>query len=254
MGIIGPDDPDDTRGGMKTTSQNFTPRRGEWDAGALFDGIGREDVALADHELADLESFFWFDLCAEWDSRHLHRHLHERGDEYTPEFLAFEEAWYADEINHAEGFLALHCLLFGEQRDGVIARLEAREPEFDELGRFFGDEFRLALLFAYDELATTRAYRLDVALYERLGHPVFRDWIRRLLRDEGYHHANAVEVIRRRHAHRMDEVAKHVGEFVEWDSGGHDYRATFLFDHEWDVEPGFFRENGEILVGRLQPA
>lgn len=230
------------------------PRRGDWDARALFDGISRADVVLGDDELAKLREFFWFDLCAEWDSGHLHRHLHRRGDDYTPEFLAFEEAWYLDEINHAEGFVALYCLLFGETREDVVARLEAREPEFDELEGFFGDEFRLALLFAYDELATTRAYKLDVALYESLGHPVFAEWIRRLLRDEGYHHANAVEVLRRRHADRMGEVADHVADFVAWDMGGHAYRATFLFDHEWDVEPEFFRQNGEILVQRLQPA
>ena len=230
----------------------FVPRRGDWDAAALFEGVTRDDVALSDREVASLEQFFWFDLCAEWDSRNLHRHLHERGDEYSPEFLAFEEAWYLDEINHAEGFLAIYAMLYGEERAATIARLEAREPAFEELASFFGDEFRLALLFAYDELATTRAYKLDAELYDRMGHPVFSDWIRRLLRDEGYHHANAVEVIRRLHAHRLGEVSRHVADFVSWDSGHNKYQATFLFDHEWDVEPDFFRRNGEILIERLQ--
>ena len=238
----------------QTASEQFSPRRGDWDAGALFAGITRSDVALDDDEIAELEQFFWFDLCAEWDSRNLHEHLHGRGDSYSREFLAYEDAWYADELNHAEGFLALYGILYGEPREETIARLEARVPDFDAIESFFGDEFRLALLFAYDELATTRAYKLDMALYDRMGHPVFGEWIRRLLKDEGYHHANAVEVLRACHAHRMGEVAEHVDDFVAWDLGDHRYRATFLFDHEWDVDPSFYARNGEILVSRLQPA
>lgn len=238
----------------QAATDQFSPRRGDWDARELFAGITRSDVTLEDEELAELDSFFWFDLCAEWDSRHLHEYLHARGDSYTREFLDYEEAWYADELNHAEGFLALYGLLYGETREEIVARLDAREPNFDDVESFFGDEFRLALLFAYDELATTRAYKIDVALYDRMGHPVFGEWIRRLLKDEGYHHTNAVEVLRRCHAHRMGEVKDHVEDFVSWDLGDHKYRATFLFDHEWDVDPSFFSRNGEILVSRLQSA
>jgi hypothetical protein len=232
----------------------FAPKCGDWEAGDFFLGLSREDVALDDAELEKHREFFWIDLCAEYDALHLHRHLRDRGDDYSPEFLAFEEAWYRDEMNHYRGFRALYALLYGEDEASLEARVARREPDFGPLQSFFGDEFRLAALFAYDELATTRAYHVDYALYRRLGHPRFMTFIRRLVRDESFHYQNAVAVMRRLHRDRLGELPEHIDDFVAFDLGGHAYRATFLFDHEWEgIGDDFFAENGEILKRRLAP-
>ena len=230
----------------------FRPRVGDWDARKLIRGIQRGDLALTEAELDGLRDYFWFDLCAEYDSTHLHRHVHARGDALSPEFVAMEDAWYRDELNHTRGFLALYSILYDESEEEVESRLAERVPDFGPLSSFFGDEFRLCLLFAYDELATTRAYHLDIELYGRFGHPALLTWIKRLIRDEGYHHHNAIEVLRRVHGRRFAEAPRHIEDFVRWDLGDHRYRATFLFDHEWEhVDDAFYRDTGEILRKRM---
>ncbi|MEZ6195685.1 MAG: hypothetical protein R3F20_08135 [Planctomycetota bacterium] len=230
----------------------FAPRTGDWCARDLLEGLERADVALDDAEVAELEPFFWFDICAEYDARNLHRHLAAGGVDFSPEFRAFEEAWYRDEMNHYRGFLELYCRLYGADADEVAARVAAREPEFEPIDRFLDDEFRLAALFAYDELATTRAYFVDFELYRRMTDPRLMRFIRLLVRDESFHYQNAVAVLRHRHADRLAELPSVVDEFVRFDLGGHRYRGTFLFDHDWEhIDRDFFRENGEILLSRL---
>ncbi len=232
----------------------FRPKAGRWDAAAFLSDLTAADVALSPDKISSLREFFWFDLCAEYDALSLHRHLLAGPDVYGAEFWEFATVWLADELNHYRGFRVLYKLLYGESDESIDARLAERKPHFEPLATFFGDEFRLCCLFAYDELATTRAYHLDFELYRSLGHPKFLKFIRRLTRDESYHYQNAVALMRLHPRSRLIEVEHHVDDFVRFDLGGQAYRATFLFDHDWDhIEGGFFRETGEILKKRLRP-
>ena len=226
--------------------------RGTWRAADLFRGFTSAEITADRREVESLRDFFWFDLCAEWDARHLHEHLKARLDSFSPEFRAMESAWADDEANHARGFLDLWCALYDEEESDVVERLSERRADFTAIERFLDDEFGITLLVAYDELATTRAYSLDVALYRRLGSERLERWIRLLIRDESYHHRNAMVLLRLLHGARIPGARRRIEEFVRYDLGDHGYRATFLFDHEWGhVDHRFYRRNGEILLSRL---
>ena len=214
--------------------------------------LRRDDIALSGDEAESLRGFLWFDLCAEYDATHLHSYIQRSPERYSDDFLAFENIWWRDEMIHFEGFRLLYSLLYGESPSDIQARLDERVPDFGPLESFFGDEFRLCLLFAYDELATTRAYHEDFAVYRRFGSDAVLRWIRHVTRDESFHYQNAVRLVRDRHAHRLTEIATHVADFVTHDLGDHAYRATFLFDHDGEgFSHEFCRENGRLLVERL---
>ncbi|MCB9831295.1 MAG: hypothetical protein H6807_02385 [Planctomycetes bacterium] len=240
---------------MPRTTTGWRPRQSHWNARDLFSHLRSEDIALGAAERENLRSFFWFDLCAEWDAQHLHRLLQDRRPVFSDDFLAFEEAWYEDEINHAEGFLRLYSLLYDESETDIRVRLANREPDFGPIASFLDDEFDLALLFAYDELATMRAYRIDMLLYARFRLPAAMTWIRRLLRDETYHHKNGFDLVLRHHAHRLDEVDDRIDDFLDHDETDRRYRATFLFDHEWaHIKPDFFARTAQVLKGAFRRA
>ncbi len=227
---------------------HWQPRQHRWDAQELFRDLKRCDVLLDDDRLESLRDYFWFDLCAEWDSVYLHEFLHKGGQEWSLEFQAFEKAWYEDELNHAEGFLSLYSVFYGEDREELRRRLRERKPDFKPVAGFLGSEFEVSLLFAYDEFATMRAYRLDWDLYQELGAPVFLDWLRHLLRDEAYHHKNGFDLTRMHHGGRLHEVPALIDRFVAFDRNNPPYRATFVFDHEWaHIDKSFFADTGELL-------
>ena len=232
-------------------TSDFVPKQGKWDAAAFFDDLTRADVAFSDERIEELRDYFWFDLCAEYDAAHLHDYLAAHENRFSPEFRRYEQVWWRDEMNHANGFRRLYSMLYGESDVAMDARLADRRPDFSvlEADGFFDDEFRLTLLFAYDELATTRAYHLDFELYREMGHPRFLAWIKATTRDESFHMQNAIALVRLLHRDRVAEIPAHVDDFVRYDLGGHRYRATFLFDHEWDhVSPQFYRENASELM------
>ncbi len=233
---------------MAETAAPWRPRQFLWDARANFATLHRAEVGLDEATLARLRGFFWFDLCAEWDSRHLHDRLMASAGSFSPEFLAFETAWFEDEINHAEGFLRLFAVLYGEDEGDLRRSLDAREPDFSAVAAFLEDEFDLAVLFAYDELATMRAYRIDMDLYRRFELPSASRWIRHLMRDETYHHKNAFDLVLLNHRHRLREVPDLIRAFLAFDEGDNRYCGTFVFDHEWaHVRPDFFARTAEIL-------
>ncbi len=233
-------------------SELWKPRQTRWDASVLVGQVKRADIQLTSEKLEELRDYFWFDLCAEWDSTYLHDEIHRGESPWSQEFLAFEQAWFEDEINHAEGFLALFCLLYEEDEALVRQRLRERTPDFAPLAEFLHDEWGLSLLFAYDELATMRAYHIDVALYQSLGTSELSRFIRLLLRDETYHHANAVDLVLRQEGLVFEKVSHLIDRFLAYDQQDPRYQATFVFDHEWaHVGEDFFLETAKMLKERL---
>jgi len=230
----------------------MTLKSANWEAQKLLSRIDSSHFNATAERLQELESFFWFDLCAEYDAHHLHQRILNAGQPWTLEFKQFERLWYRDEINHFQGFRELYHKLFGESRESIDERLASRSADFSAVECFLADELALTVLFAYDELATTGAYHNDIALYRELNHPVLDEFIRRLVRDESYHFQNAAALIGSIHGRRLHEVPGLIADCVDHDLKGHGYSGTFIFDHEWDgYDASYFVNNGRRLARHL---
>ena len=239
--------------GLSDPMKHWRPRQKHWSARSLLNDLKVEDCDLSSHDIDQLRDYFWVDLCAEWDSRYLHQELLHRGRNFSPQFHEFESAWYQDEINHGDGFLVFYSRLFGEPESAVEKRLSQRRADFSLVEEFLEDEFSIALLFAYDELATIRAYHLDLALYDQLGPSICKTWIRQLIRDESYHHRNGFELAVSNKSYEEERAFELIDSFLAYDSKQLPYRATFIFDHAWShVDATFFRDTAEILEKLLR--
>lgn len=213
---------------METT---YVPVRRDWSASDLLADVRPEHVTCAADEVAEVEQRIWTDLVAEYDARILQAELLSRSASFTPEFLGFLDAWAADEEHHANGLLRLYSLVIGEPESDVAARLAERRGDFAPMEAWLDDEFRLAVLFAYDEAMSTTGYGEDIPFYASLGPPEFGTLLRELKNDEAMHYRNALELLVHRHADRADDVAGVMNEIVAFDAGQTEYRATFVLDH-----------------------
>lgn len=205
-----------------------------WNALKLFENIRPEAIQLTGPQKQEFQDFLWKDLCAEFDSLNLYRAIQARRETYSSDFLEFIEMWFRDETNHAQGFARIYELIYGQSTDASVRKLEARPADFSQLEEFLVDEFKLCLLLAYDELATTHTYRKDLAFYRDFGPPQFEEWIRRLIADEARHFSGAMKVIRTLHGHRAPEVSTVIQRILHLDTHATSYSATFVLDHSPD--------------------
>ena len=242
--------PDESEG------EAWRPRSQTWVATAVLDELSRDDLELGGEDLGKLESFLWFDLCAEHDSRHLHALLQQLPLSFTCDFSAFERLWFRDEVNHEMGFRKLYQLIYEVDDSTLDARLAERVPDFSPFEEFIQDELSLCVVFAYDELATCHAYRGDLPLYRRLNERVLPRWLQQIILDEAFHYRNALEIaVRHFGGDGMDEISRIIDRCVEYDSMQLPYRGTFIFDHVWEgIGPEFFRANGERVRSLFQNA
>lgn len=216
---------------ISLTSPAFRPKSRNWNAQNLFQGISPGSIFIPEEERSYFETFFWHDLCAESDSRNLYLELSKRKASFSEEFNSFADAWYQDEVNHTRGFSRIYHILFGESEESLSARVKQRPVDFSEFEEFLSDEFKLCVLFAYDEYATVLTYQKD-SFYDRFGHPAFLEWIRNVRADEALHFINAVRLIHAKHAHRIPETLEVIHRIIEIEEGLTSYKSTFLFDHD----------------------
>jgi len=195
-----------------------------------------------------LRELLYFDMTSEFDARFFSAHVRALGLDLGDDFLAFEGAWARDEALHCEGFRRVNRLLFG-WTDARFAELDRRRPDFAPLAHLFTDEFSIACLGAYDELATVRAYRSSLAWYDLLG-PAFARFVRRVTADEGWHYSGFLRVLRRRHRHRFAEAPAVVAAIRA--SEGTPYACTFVLDHDDAVwSESMFDEASAVLLRHL---
>ncbi|GAB4513330.1 MAG: hypothetical protein Tsb0019_10570 [Roseibium sp.] len=215
---------------------DFIPLRKPWSSLAMLRDVTRSDLETAG-DFDEAAELLLFDMNTEYDAMNLSdffkRQMAAGGLELTPEFLAFCEAWLADEWNHYEGYRLLYGLCTGRTAEDLHREVVARPANFEPILDFIRDEFSICMVIAYDEFFTVRSCTQDFPLFESFGKPYLLDWIKLVARDEGYHYRNAMEVIRRRHADRIPEAPAFIDRLIEWDlQGGGDYGATFVLDHE----------------------
>jgi len=232
-------------------------RSDPWDSLQVLANVKRADLKISEEQLTELEPLLWNELASEYDAENLCQFLQlqeEAGQlKRSAPFLAFEATWRRDELNHTLGFARIYSLLFNVEENELFARLQSRPHNFTPIARFLDDEFKICLVIAYDEIATTRAYWEDYRdRYPRWGNPDVVEWIRLVTRDEAFHFANVLEVIKECHAERILEVPAIIDEFIQWDSGGNEYRATFVLDHEADqFDDGFLATCRRIILRQL---
>jgi len=190
---------------------------------------------LSAAERAEEEPMFWESVCSEYDAENMCLELERRrdaGEVYSPEFWSFEAVWRRDEMNHYVGFRRLHSLIYGISESDIAAQMEQRAADFSAFGEFLTDEFKLCLMLAYDELATTRSYAEDVPFFKSLGHPALATWIERVRGDEALHYLNALRVAQARFPERLDEGPEIIARILDLDLTPGEYRATFILDHK----------------------
>lgn len=221
----------------------FSPRRRDWDLGALCSLCADEPRARRDGLPEEgAEERAWADLVAEFDARRLEEELLRRGG-YSAAFDAFLAAWTHDESKHTRALHWLFTRAFdvppGELDERLERRLASTEADFEGLESFLDDEFRLALVLAYDEAMSTHGYGADVPFYASLARSpseerAFRAVLRELRIDEAVHYRNAVALIAYEHAERRDEIDATVDEIVAFDRTQDGYGGGFLLDHASD--------------------
>lgn len=214
-----------------------------------FDASVKEHAARLDPQTRkQLEAVLYLDMTSEYDARHYSTYVHGLDLDFTPAFLEMEREWAVDEELHFEGLRRVHEHGFGWDA-GRFKELDARTPDFAPLAHLFVDEFHICCLGAYDELATVRAYRASLPLYDRLG-PEFGRFLREVMADEGRHFARFLRVLRQEHAHRAGEGPSVLARLRAADAIP--YAQTFVLDHDDEVwTEAMFEEAAAVLGRRL---
>lgn len=236
-------------------SSDYSPRSMPWNSNDYLANVGRTGVLSSSETAENLRPMLWNDLCSEYDAENFCKYLERSGLELSPAFKSFEGAWRKDEYNHYLGFLRIYSRLYDEPEEEVAKRLEHREADFKPIDKFLKDEFTIALLLAYDEIATAKAYSQDHELYASFEDPNYLRWIKLVTRDESIHFTNLTGLINQKHPDRIPEVSQLVSQFIEWDLEGGEYKGTFVLDHEGGdyFTPEFLRDCGRIINHALDP-
>ncbi len=226
----------------------------DWDSRIILDGISLEDLQVSNKLLEETHNIIWGDLSSEYDAEHFYHFLRHCGLRFTPEFEAFQKTWRRDEFNHYLGFRQIYSTLYQKSPDAIDQEMAVRQPNFVPIQEFLRDEFSICVLIAYDELATTRTYAQDIALYTSFGSTKFANWIKFVAKDEGLHYQNALKVIAQCHPHRLPELRQLVNRLVEFNlEDNHAYWSTFVLNHEQSnyFTPSFLSECGDMLCKRF---
>lgn len=223
-----------------STSVSIFPRSRPWQSLDLIGGLTRSDILLPDEELKKHVALLEFDMNTEYDSENFCVYLEHRakkGMTFTPEFADFEKTWRRDELNHYLGYRRLLAMCGPDDEVALHRRVTGRPVNFAPIEDFLRDEFSICLVLAYDEITTANSCRMDFSMFSSFGNPIFLEWIRRVARDEAYHFLNIVDVIKRRHAHRIPEARPFLKKLLNSEGEGKAYGSTFVMDHDPDRFP-----------------
>lgn len=218
----------------------YMPMHKRWYSDEMFSGITKEEILLDDKNLNKYHDFMLHHLQAESDSTNLYNELLKRSP--SKDLMKFLSVWHVEEKNHANGYYAMLRILFNENEQDLRQKIEETAYDFTCLEEFLSDEFKLCVLFAYDEYATTLDYRKNT-FYSLFGPIAFVNWINLVICDEARHFVNAVKLIHHKHRHRVRETRGVLEKILEVESSLINYQYTFLFDH---VESNFMLRFSEL--------
>lgn len=208
-------------------------------------GLTESLQALAPHLRSRLEATLLDDMFTEYDARFLVHFVQGLSVDFSKPFRKVFQDWAVEEEAHYEAFRGV-CELF---QPGLQADLDARRPDFRGIEHLFGSEFEILCLLAYDELATIRGYRGNLALYDLLG-ASFGSFLRIVVADEGRHYALFRQLLFDRHGDRLAEAPAIIRRIRGAD--GAPYRATFVLDHDDPIYgTEIFDESAAVLERQL---
>lgn len=220
-----------------STALIFKPYSKPWDSLSLLNGLGRANINLSDAELNKHIELLKYDMKTEFDSVNFDKHINclkSQGLTFSPEFLIFKEIWQLDEWNHYIGYRKIYSMCTSQSEESLHSFVSNCEVDFSLVGEFFQDEFMICLVLAYDEIFTTRSCQMDFESFKSFGNTTFLTWIKKVARDEIFHFFNIIEIIRRRHSHRIQEASNILEKLIEWDLLEQPYKGTFVLDHDSD--------------------
>lgn len=229
----------------------FIPKSIPWNSVELIGSLNKQDVLLSDAVLAEQKNTFWDNLCSEYDAENFCLFLEKKQIPLTSDFKAFEYVWRRDEFNHHVGFRHIYSILYNTPLESINEQLKQRCVNFAPLELMLEDEFKICLVLAYDEIATTKSYALDYGFYRSFGHDHFLKWIKLVTRDEAYHFNNCMELIGKNYYHRIKEIPQLVDNFILWDLSRNEYKGTFVLDHE-NYDEVFLQSCGDIMKRYFQ--
>lgn len=196
--------------------------------------------------IEDSQDTLWNNMISEFDAENFCIYLETENLNLSPEFKAFEFVWRRDEYNHYIGFQHIYSTLYDKPKEEIINSLSNRTVNFQPIREMLEDEFKICLLLAYDEIATTKSYVSDYDFYASFGHSSFLKWIKLVARDEAYHFNNCMELIGKNYYHRTKEINELVNKFIKWDLDKNEYQGTFVLDHA-SYSEDFLTSCGNIM-------
>jgi len=235
--------------GDRTARLSLARLRQPWNAAELLSGTEQYIAALPDAERRASQDMMWSSICSEHDARHFYRQLLTAGPTLPWKMQDFLATWLADEVNHARGFKILYRALYDRSFEEIEQALQARAIDFSHMEELFDDLLSICLLFAYDELVTTRVYQANIPFYARFGSSALDEWIRRLVYDESQHYKAGMSIIVEYCREELPHSERILKKVIDIDLGQTDYRGTFVLDHVCPEFP-FERAQLESLARR----
>ncbi len=212
-------------------TSNYTPLHHIWSSEELLSKIDKRQILLSSADLAKYYNHLFNQLQAESDSSNLYKEL-LLNHSISNDLRKFLDVWYPEELNHAEGFYKMLNIFFEEKVQDVKRRIESnhKESDFKRLQTFINDEFKLCVLFAYDEYATLMDYK-KMSFYKLVGPPELVEWVTKVMKDEARHFVNLVKLIHHNYQNRTHETADVLNQILDIERSLKDYHFTFLLDH-----------------------
>lgn len=183
-----------------------------WRVDDLFKDVNPNDIVISPNERARLHNLFMADMEVEIDSKNLYDTLYAN-QLVSKELDNFLKPWLYEELKHADAFRKILSLIYHLDESQLYKSMTNHSCDFKPFENLLEDEFKLCVLFAYDECATTIAYRKD-SFYQHLGPKAFCTWQRLVIADEARHLKNAVDLIQFKHRHRIKETTKVLEEIL----------------------------------------
>lgn len=232
----------------------FTASTDCWPTPAELRSALRQARCRLEGGLDAYRELLWYDASTEYDARHLTRFFKESHLDLSVAFWQAHDEWAREEARHHRGMLAVLEGLFGDHVPGseVTWRraLAERAADPGALAAELRDEFEVLLAASYDELVTVRAYRANLAAYDRLG-PEMARFIRLVIADEAAHYASFLGLLVNEHKARLGEAPERLaGIRSRLDAAP--YGNVFLFDHHGpEYTPRLKQRAAEVLLGQL---
>jgi hypothetical protein len=171
------------------------------------------------------------DVYSEGDSQSLFDYLLSRQGEFTPDFWLMMEKWLADELQHYEALRRVYRLLAGVSFEAMDLAFAKRNHEIEPIRSLLKDEFTILVALLFDEMGSTISYRRDLwEYYQYYSHEIGRIG-KYLVMDEGIHFNNAVNLIKKNHSDRIQEIPFLLDQISQLESTLRRYCKTFFLDH-----------------------